>query len=98
MQLSKNSPITVARQCNNLGSVVIQLFFIASPLLWNSIPFGILSQPAAPTFKYKLKHLLFSTKAFYAVVILSFDCDCILFCFCFLVCVYVYMFVYCDVL
>ena len=35
-------------------------FFVASPLLWNSIPFDILSQPAAPTFKYKLKRFLFS--------------------------------------
>ena len=35
-------------------------FFVASPLLWNSIPFDILSQPAVPTFKYKLKRFLFS--------------------------------------
>ena len=34
-------------------------FFVASPLLWNSIPFDILSQPAAPTFKYRLKRFLF---------------------------------------
>ena len=34
-------------------------FFVASPLLWNSMPFDILSQPAAPIFKYKLKHFLF---------------------------------------
>ena len=34
-------------------------FFVATPLLWNSIPFNILSQPAAAIFKYKLKHFLF---------------------------------------
>ena len=34
-------------------------FFVASPLLWNLIPFDVLSQPAASTFKHKLKHFLF---------------------------------------
>ena len=34
-------------------------FFMASPMLWNSIPFDVLSQPAASTFKHKLKHFLF---------------------------------------
>ena len=34
-------------------------FFVASPLLWNSIPFDILSQPAVPIFEYKLKRFLF---------------------------------------
>ena len=36
-------------------------FFVASPLLWNSVPPDILSQPAAPIFKQKLKHFLFYT-------------------------------------
>ena len=34
-------------------------FFIASSLLWNSIPFDILSQPVVSVFKYKLRRYLF---------------------------------------
>ena len=40
-------------------------FFVTSPLLWNSIPFEILSQSTAPIFKFKLKRFLFCT-----------NCDC----------------------
>ena len=36
-------------------------FFVTSPLLWNSIPFEILSQSTAPIFKFKLKRFLFCT-------------------------------------
>ena len=34
-------------------------FFVASPMLWNSIPFDVLSQPVVSTFKHKLQHFLF---------------------------------------
>ena len=34
-------------------------FFMASPMLWNSIPFDVLSQPVVSTFKHKLQHFLF---------------------------------------
>ena len=49
----------------NLLSSIINafryLFFVTSPLLWNSVPFEILSQSTAPIFKYKLKRFLFCT-------------------------------------
>ena len=51
------------RSHSNLLSSTINAFrysfFVASPMLWNSIPFDVLSQPAASTFKHKLKRFLF---------------------------------------
>ena len=55
---TRSHPLTL-----NLVSSTINAFrhsfFVASPLLWNSIPFDILSQPTGNIFKHKLKNFLF---------------------------------------
>ena len=33
-------------------------FFVAAPMLWNSIPLAVLSQLTAGSFTYRLKHLV----------------------------------------